>query len=79
MLNPDIFQSIQELMGPLEVDLFASRLTKKLPQLFSWRPNQEATVTDAFLQACSQQRGYANPPWCQQGVDLEISAKGFCW
>ena len=64
MLNPDIFQRIQELTGPLEVDLFASRLTRQLPQFFSWRPDPEATATDAFLQDWSQQRGYANPPWC---------------
>ena len=36
MLNPSIFQAIQEQLGPLEVDLFASRLTKLLPQFYSW-------------------------------------------
>ena len=64
MLNPDIFQRIKEMMGPLEVDLFASRLSKQLPRFYSWRADPEATATDAFMQDWSQQRGYANPPWC---------------
>ena len=51
-------------MGPLEVDLFASRLTKQLPRFFSWRPDPEAEATDAFMQDWTTCRGFANPPWC---------------
>ena len=51
-------------MGPLQTDLFASRLTKQLPSFFSWRPDPEATVTNAFNQNWAQRRGFANPPWC---------------
>ena len=38
MLNPHVFQEIKETIGPLEVDLFASHLTRQLPllQLESW-------------------------------------------
>jgi len=64
MLNPDILQRLHQTMGPLEVDLFATRLTRQLPHFYSWRPDPEATATDAFMQDWSQQRGYANPPWC---------------
>jgi len=64
MLNPSVFQRIREAMGPLEVDLFASRLTKQLPRFYSWRADPEAAATDAFMQDWSQHRGYANPPWC---------------
>ena len=64
MLNQEIFQRIQKTMGPLEVDLFASRLTKQLPRFYSWRADPEAMATDAFMQDWSQHRGYANPPWC---------------
>jgi len=64
MLNPQVFQQIQLLMGPLQTDLFASRLTKQLPNFYSWRPDPEATATDAFNQDWAQTRGFANPPWC---------------
>ena len=49
MLNPHVFQKIQENMGPLEVDLFASSLTRQLPHFYSWRVNPEAAATDAFM------------------------------
>ena len=61
MLNVGIFQRI---MGPLEVDVFASCLTRQFPHFFSWRADPEAIATDAFIQDWSQQRGFANPLWC---------------
>ena len=64
MLNPLIFNQIQSLMGPLENDLFASRLTKQLARFYSWRPDPDAENTDAFSQDWSKARGFANPPWC---------------
>ena len=64
MINPRVFQQLQQLLGPLEIDLFASRLTKQLPRYYSWRPDPEAEATDAFLQDWTQARGFANPPWC---------------
>ena len=38
-------------MDPVEVDLFASHLTTQLPHFYSWRPDPEAEVTDAFMHA----------------------------
>jgi len=64
MLHPQLFSQIEEKMGPLEVDMFASRLTHQLPRYFSWRPDPAAEATDAFIQDWSQFQGYANPPWC---------------
>jgi len=64
MLNPWVFQQIHRQMGPLQTDLFASRLTKQLPNFYSWRPDPEAIATDAFNQDWAQTRGFANPPWC---------------
>ena len=64
MLNPQVFQQIQLQMGPLQIDLFASRLTKQLPSFYSWRPDPEAMATDAFSQDWARTRGFANPPWC---------------
>lgn len=62
-LNPKIFQRIQEILGPVHLDLFASRLTAQLPKFFSWRPDPLATATDALLQDWERMRAYANPPW----------------
>ena len=62
-LNPILFKRIVNLFGPIEVDLFASRLTAQCPVYFSWRPDPYAAATDAFLQDWSQIQGYANPPW----------------
>jgi len=64
MLNPRIFYKINQRWGPLEVDLFASRLTTQLQRFFSWRPDPEAKALDAFIQDWSsiQGKGYANPP-----------------
>ena len=50
-------------MGPLEVDMFASRLTHQLPRYFSWNLDPVVEATDAFVQDWSPFRGYANPPW----------------
>ena len=47
-LNPNLFQAIVRTWGPLEVDLFASRLTYQLPQFVSWKPDPLAIQTDAF-------------------------------
>jgi len=55
---------IQALKGPLEIDLFASRLAKQLPRFYSWRLDLEAENTDAFSQDWSKVRSFANPPWC---------------
>ena len=57
------FQMIDRRLGPLRVDLFASRLFNQLPQYASWRPDWEAIACDAFSLDWAQMRGYANPPW----------------
>jgi len=67
MLAPQVFQKINSTLGPLEIDLFASRLTFQLPWFFSWRPDPQAVAVDAFQQDWSLLRGYANPPWCMVG------------
>lgn len=62
-LNPVIFYRIANLFGPIEVDMFASRLTTQCPVFFSWQPDPYAAATNAFLQDWSQVQGYTNPPW----------------
>ena len=50
MLAPQVFQKINSTLGPLEIDLFASRLTFQLPWFFSWRPDPQTAAVDAFQQ-----------------------------
>ena len=64
MINPKVFQQICQSLGPLQIDLFALRLTKQLPHYYGWRLDPEAEVMDAFTQNWAQARGFANPPWC---------------
>ena len=83
-LDHSIFQRINRLYGPLEVDLFASRLTNQCRRYFSWRPDPFAEATDAFLQDWRTIKGFANPPWNlitrvlmktqTQGVDVILVA-----
>ena len=61
-LNRSIFLEINEIYGPLEVDLFASRLTNQCRRYFSWRPDPFAEATDAFLQDWTRVKGFTNPP-----------------
>ena len=67
MLCPRVFNKINQVIGPLQVDLFASRLTHQLRDFVSWRPDPEAMATDVFTLDWKQFRGYANPPWSLVG------------
>ena len=67
MLRPRTFLTIKEAFRPLDVDLFASRLTHQLPRFFSWRPDPQAEAVDAFQQDWGPLRGFANLPWCLIG------------
>jgi len=66
-LNPMIFQKINNLYGPLDMDLFVSRLSTQCPLYISWWPDPYAQATDDFLQAM---KCYANPPWNLVGQAL---------
>jgi len=61
ILNPQIFSQIQRQMGPLQIDLFASWLTKQLPNFYSWRPDPEAIAVDAFNQDWASDEGICQP------------------
>jgi len=53
-----------EVSIPLEIDLFASRLTYQIPHFFSWRPDSLVKAVNTFQQDWSSLKGLANPPWC---------------
>ena len=67
MLRPRTFLTIKEAFGPLDVDLFASRLTNQLPPFFNWRSDPQTEAVDAFQQDWGPPREFANPPWCLIG------------
>ena len=69
-LSVVIFQKINAIWGPLEVDLFATRLFTQLVRFFSWRPDPLAEATNAFQQDWVPLKAYANPPWCLIGKVL---------
>ena len=54
---------INSILGPLEIDQFATRFSTRLPRFVSWRPDPMAETTDAFLQDWSTFTGYAHTPW----------------
>ena len=56
-LDQETFMKINQRFGPLEVDMFASRLTNQCPHYFSWRPDPFAEATDAFLHCQDPQEG----------------------
>ncbi|KAM4795634.1 uncharacterized protein WCC33_000698 [Rhinophrynus dorsalis] len=62
-LDREMFVRLEGLWGPLQIDLFASRLNCQLPVFFSWRPDPEASATDAFLQSWIPGTNYAFPPF----------------
>ena len=64
VLNPELFAMINSKMGPLDIDLFATRFSTQLQRFVSWRPDPMAEATDAFVQDWCQGMGYAHPPWC---------------
>ena len=75
MLNPRVFAHLSSAMGPLQIDLLASHLTRQLPHSFSWRPDPEAITVDTFTHDWSTVRGYANPPWCSKMSDTHQVAR----
>ena len=62
-LSPVVFRRIDRLLGPIEVDFFASRITRQCPIYYSWLPDPYAAATDVFLQDWSHSKGFANQPW----------------
>lgn len=55
-LCPEVFQMINRQLGPLQIDLFVSRLSNQLPQYVRWRPAM------VFSLDWSQLKAFANPP-----------------
>ena len=75
-LKENIFHSIVETYGMPSIDLFASRINRKVPRYVSWRPDPEAQFVDAFSCSWSQEQFYAFPPFslilhCLKKIEME--------
>nr|XP_054755487.1 uncharacterized protein LOC129261452 [Lytechinus pictus] len=62
-LNPEVFKSILHRWGPLDIDLFATTLNRKLPVFCSRVNETEAGHVDAFSLQWGHRRCYAFPPF----------------
>lgn len=47
-LDEHIFRELCHIFGTPNIDLFASRLNRQVPQFCSWRPDPETNYSDAF-------------------------------
>ncbi len=62
-LLPTVFQSLSDLFGVFDIDLFAARHNSQLPRFCSWLLDPEAETIDAFSRSWSDLFGYAFPPF----------------
>jgi ribonuclease HI len=58
-INNDTFDAICKVFGQPEVDLFASRLNKKVSRFYSWLPDPESVGVDVFPSVCVDRHGLA--------------------
>ena len=69
-LCPAVFQALQNKWGPVDIDLFASRLTNQLPHFVSWKPDPQSEAVDAFSLQWNKVKGSAFPLFCLLGTCL---------
>ena len=74
-LAPEIFKRIDTLVGPLTVDLFASRLNNQCSNFMSWHPDPNAIAIDAFQHPWEGTNLYAFPPFSVIGMLLQKVAR----
>jgi hypothetical protein len=74
-LNSEVLQSIFDLWGIPEIDLFASRVNHKVPVYVSWKPDPNACHIDAFSMSWSSKYTYAFPPFSTVGKVIQKTAQ----
>ena len=78
-LSSIVYNTILQIWGPFQIDLFASRLNYKVPTYASWTPDPGAMFTGAFSFHCGPYYFYAFPPFslialCLQKVEEDLSS-----
>ena len=58
-----MFDGINNLLSPFNLDLFASRTDTQLPEYYSWKPDPYAKIVDAFIVSWFQDQPYRFPPF----------------
>jgi hypothetical protein len=76
MLDPIVFNLINNIWGPLTIDVFASRTNTQLHRYISWKPDPYALYIDAFTVSWNNELFYAFPPFsminsCLQKIQQE--------
>ena len=76
MLNKNIFQSICQVFGIPDIDLFASRLNAQVNRYVAWKPDPGAEAIDAFTLNWDNLFFYAFPPFtliakCLQKIERD--------
>lgn len=62
-LDPKVFQEINNLWGPLQIDLFATRINTQLGKFVSWSPDPESIAVNSLLMSWANNELYAFPPF----------------
>ena len=62
-LHQDVFDRINVMWGPFDIDLFASRLNFKIPTYVSWKPDPHAKHVNALFMQWEEHYFYALPPF----------------
>ena len=70
-LNDEVFNSLVQLWGVPDIDLFASRLNFKVPRYVAWKPDPGACHVDAFTLSWCDTFSYAFPPFSVIGRVLQ--------
>ncbi|XP_020619677.1 uncharacterized protein LOC110057435 [Orbicella faveolata] len=77
-LDPLVFAEVNQLWGPLEVDLFASCLSTQLLHFYSLRQDPQAEAVDAFSEDWSLVNGYTFPSFAlRQVLQKDSRSTGF--
>lgn len=72
MLDPEVFQSIMDIFGYIDIDMFSSRLNYQINPYVAYRPDTYAVAKDAFTLVWSKYRlMYMFPPFCVVGKDIQ--------
>ena len=66
-LNSDVFDVINYIYGPHDLDLFASRINHQLPRYVSFLPDPHAEAVDAFSIKWTNVNAFAFPPFSLVG------------
>jgi hypothetical protein len=71
-LQPAIFQLITSQIGPVQIDMFASRINAQIDKYVAWQPDPDATAIDAFsLNWSSCSHPFFFPPFSLLGRTVQ--------